>query len=226
MAWAQSIGLELRRDDPVPVGLQLEWGLRSAILTGQLAFGERLPGLRELADEVGVNVNTVRAVYARLETDGLVETRHGAGSFVSHQPAGDQLNWIEARTRAEQAARQSGLTPQQLAAALYVAPPAEPADPALVNRRSLRVQIAVLEEALSDLRAQHPELAVELPTEERGRGPRLLDEQGLVAARDAVLDKLIAAAGVLRAEPEEAAPPADAKPAKERPSGALGIAPA
>src|SRR3954469_18530751 len=201
MAWAQTVGLELRRDDPVPVGLQLEWGLRSAILTGQLAFGERLPGLRELADEVGVNVNTVRAVYARLETDGLVETRHGAGSFVSHQPAGNQLNWIEARTRAEQAARQSGLTPQQLAAALYVAPPAEPADPALVNRRSLRVQIAVLEEALSDLRAQHPELVVESAAEERGRGPRILGEQELVAARDAVLDKLIDAARVLREEP-------------------------
>src|SRR3954467_2810333 len=127
MAWAQTIGLELRRDDPVPVGLQLEWGVRSAILTGQLGFGERLPGLRELADEVGVNLNTVRAVYARLETDGLVETRHGAGSFISHQPAGNQLNWLEARARAEQAPRQSGLTPQQLAAPPYGAPAPAPA---------------------------------------------------------------------------------------------------
>ena len=226
MTWAQTIGLALRRDDPVPVGLQLEWGLRSAILTGQLAFGERLPGLRELAEEVGVNVNTARAVYGRLETDGLVETRHGAGSFVSHRPAGDQLNWLEARTRAEQAARQSGLTPQQLAAALYVAPPLEPADAAAVNRRSLRVQIAVLEEALSDLRAQHPELAADPPEPERGRGPRLLGERELVAARDVVLAKLVDAARILREQQEPPAAPAPEKAARERTPGSLGIAPA
>src|SRR4051794_1623768 len=123
MAWAQSIGLTLRRDDPVPVGLQLEWGLRGAILAGHLAAGERLPGLRELADDVGVNVNTVRSVYARLEGDGLVETRHGAGSFVCPRPAAVQLGWAEARARAEQAARRAGMTPQQLAAALYMSEP-------------------------------------------------------------------------------------------------------
>ena len=44
--------------------------------------GHRLPSVRALARQLGVNVNTVRSAYARPETDGMVQTRHGVGTVV------------------------------------------------------------------------------------------------------------------------------------------------
>ena len=52
------------------------------IADGAIAPGETLSSVRALARQLGVNVNTVRAAYARLEADGLVQTRHGVGSVV------------------------------------------------------------------------------------------------------------------------------------------------
>ena len=66
----------------LPVGVQLSWRLRALIATGRLAGGERLPSFRQLAEWGGVNVNTVRAVYAGLEEAGLVISRQGQGTFV------------------------------------------------------------------------------------------------------------------------------------------------
>jgi GntR family transcriptional regulator len=66
----------------LPVGVQLSWRLRALIATGRLAAGERLPSFRQLAEWGGVNVNTVRAVYAGLEEAGLVVSRQGQGTFV------------------------------------------------------------------------------------------------------------------------------------------------
>src|SRR5688572_11161541 len=71
------------RESELPVGLQVAWRLRALIASGKLAPGERLPGVRQLADDAGVNPNTARSIYRRLEADGLVETRHGLGTFVA-----------------------------------------------------------------------------------------------------------------------------------------------
>ena len=43
------------------------------IADGRLVAGDRLPAVRDAASRVGVSINTVRAAYARLEADGLVE---------------------------------------------------------------------------------------------------------------------------------------------------------
>ena len=74
---------DLARTDDLPVGAQLAWRLRVLIASGQLAPGDRLPGVRELASGTGVNVNTARAVYRRLMEDGLIASRHGLGTFVA-----------------------------------------------------------------------------------------------------------------------------------------------
>lgn len=52
------------------------------IADAQLAPGDRLPPVRSLAGQLGVNVNTVRSAYAKLEADGLAQTRHGVGTIV------------------------------------------------------------------------------------------------------------------------------------------------
>jgi DNA-binding transcriptional regulator YhcF (GntR family) len=84
--------LRVDRDAEVPLGTQLAWKLRALIETGDLGADARLPSVREAAASAGVNVNTVRAVYARLEREGLVSTEHGRGTFVRRlegQPAGN-----------------------------------------------------------------------------------------------------------------------------------------
>src|SRR3954447_20603217 len=75
----------LARADDLPVGAQLAWRLRVLIASGQLRAGDRLPGVRELAVGADVNVNTARAVYRRLEDDGLIVSRHGLGTFVADE---------------------------------------------------------------------------------------------------------------------------------------------
>src|SRR5213075_454790 len=90
---------DLARTDDLPLGSQLAWRLRVLIASGQLEPGDRLPGVRELAAGTGVNVNTARAVYRRLEADGLIASRHGLGTFVSEDaPASPELERLAAET--------------------------------------------------------------------------------------------------------------------------------
>src|SRR5258706_11745834 len=57
--------------------------LRRAILSGEFAPGERLPGERELAQKYQTNRNTLREAVRRLEQSRLVTVRHGQGVTVS-----------------------------------------------------------------------------------------------------------------------------------------------
>ncbi len=77
----------LVRELPVALGTQLATKLKDLIASRELAPGDQLPSLRELATAAGVNVNTVRSVYLRLENEGLVRTEHGRGSFVADSSA-------------------------------------------------------------------------------------------------------------------------------------------
>src|SRR3954463_14690424 len=64
--------------------------IRSAIVTGQLGEGDRLPPERELAEQFGVSRVTVRDALRALEAMGLIDVRVGArgGAFVT-VPSGD-----------------------------------------------------------------------------------------------------------------------------------------
>ncbi|MBX9472050.1 GntR family transcriptional regulator [Microcella sp.] len=66
---------------------QLRVQVRDAVAAGELVAGAKLPTVRGLADELGLAVNTVARAYRELETDGAIETRGRAGSFVA--PQGD-----------------------------------------------------------------------------------------------------------------------------------------
>lgn len=60
--------------------------LRERILSGNLPNGSRLPAERELADQYGVSGATIREAVRVLATIGLVDVRHGAGTFVAAEP--------------------------------------------------------------------------------------------------------------------------------------------
>lgn len=65
-----------------PIFEQIVFQVKGAIARGDLAQGDKLPSVRELAREVAVNPNTVIRAYEVLEKDGVVVRRQGAGCFV------------------------------------------------------------------------------------------------------------------------------------------------
>jgi GntR family transcriptional regulator len=75
--------LRVQRGSATPISRQIENQIRAQILSGNLEANVRLPSVRQLAGELAVNVNTVVRVYERLASDGLIDVRHGDGSFVS-----------------------------------------------------------------------------------------------------------------------------------------------
>ncbi len=135
LCWYSSVremggGLDLRvdRDGDVPLGAQLAGRIRTAVESGLLDPGDRLPSVRELAETARVNVNTARAVYARLESEGVVHSEHGRGPFVATgTPAGELAVRRDLRRQIA-----------QLEAALVrLPPPPEPTEPTKPARAAL-----------------------------------------------------------------------------------------
>jgi GntR family transcriptional regulator len=62
---------------------QLADGLKALIARGELREGVTLPPVRQLAVDLGVNLNTVAAAYRQLQSEGLITVRHGSGAVVS-----------------------------------------------------------------------------------------------------------------------------------------------
>ncbi len=181
----------------VPIGVQLAWALRARIHDGRLAPGQRLPGLRDLAQELKVNANTVRAVYQRLEHEGMIESQQGSGTFVTATARRSSAAGAIAASAAREAL-QTGVDPREVAAALYVEPGSDPLphDQGAERRRGLRVQIAALEQVLARMEAEHPELVPASRAAVRralpARGPRLLDVEELELTQTHLLRRLAA----------------------------------
>jgi DNA-binding transcriptional regulator YhcF (GntR family) len=185
-------GVAVDRDADVPIGVQLAWSLRARIGAGELLPGSRLPGLRELAEAVGVNVNTARAVYQRLEQEGFVDSQQGNGTFVA-SAARPPAAAVTIAAEAAREARSTGVDPRDVAAALYVAPdgPERPND-AATQRRLLRAEIAALERTLGEMEAAYPGAAPP-PAQLRGvRGPSLLGAGELERVRELLVRRLSA----------------------------------
>ena len=172
-----ALRLGIDREDDLPVGVQLAWKLRGAIAAGRLAPGDRLPSVRDLAAGSGVNVNTARAVYGKLERDGLIKTQHGLGTFVAIAAVSSgEVERIAAAAVTE--ARTEGVDPRDVARAIYASEwasegsTADTRDPLpdvgaaadeAAARRELRRQVARLEAELaaypaarSDAETVHP----------------------------------------------------------------------
>jgi DNA-binding transcriptional regulator YhcF (GntR family) len=189
----------------VPIGVQLAWALRSRIGDGRLQPGQRLPGLRDLAEATGVNVNTVRSVYQRLEHEGLIDSQQGSGTFVVPTPRrASAVGTIVANAARE--ARETGVDPRDVAAALYVSleSAADPVDAAAERRRLLRAQIAALERALGEMEASHPGLAPPPARARAGIGPALLSAEELEQVRTLLVRRLSSIQAAIDAAAAEA----------------------
>ena len=111
--------LRIEKGSAVPISRQLADQIATLCASGALMPGERLPSVRELARELAVNQNTVLRVYERLCGEGLLEMRHGQGTFATGRMSKTRMAAHRARLVDElrQIARQAsglGLTTDEL----------------------------------------------------------------------------------------------------------------
>jgi DNA-binding transcriptional regulator YhcF (GntR family) len=191
-------------EDQLPVGLQLTLRLRALIATGRLPAGEQLPSVRRLAEWAGVNTNTVRAVYAGLEDEGLVAGQHGRGTFVA-EGVRTAPELEEIAVEAIRKAVAAGLSARELAEVALVcaaipgdalgdagAAPApgvlDPAEAEAIGvRQELRRQIGVLERELADFARFIP---ADMPTAPRVTSAHVAGVEELEQTRDTLVAQL------------------------------------
>ena len=97
--------LRIERGSSTPISRQIAEQIRAQCLSGVFKAGHCLPSVRQLAKQLVVNVNTVVRVYERLAAEGLVEMRHGEGTFVL-QPAARKEVAAELTQQREQFSRE------------------------------------------------------------------------------------------------------------------------
>src|SRR5688572_13883715 len=71
--------------DTRPLYQQLVDEIKTLIARGELGQGTLLPPVRQVASDLGVNLNTVAFAYRRLQKEGLIRVRHGSGAVVISQ---------------------------------------------------------------------------------------------------------------------------------------------
>jgi DNA-binding GntR family transcriptional regulator len=108
--------------DRQPKYLRIYAALWDRITSGQWAAGRLLPSQRELADEFGVSIMTLRQALQLLTDEGLIEPRHGSGTFVAAHYAYD-LGHL--RSFASDLTAQGAMITTELLAAGTIRPPAD-----------------------------------------------------------------------------------------------------
>jgi GntR family transcriptional regulator len=152
--------LTVDRRAGVPLGNQLAARIRAALRDGSLAPGDQLPSVRSLAETIGVNVNTVRSVYARLEAEGVVRSEQGRGTFVADEAADEAATRRELhRQIAELEASLARLPPPPT---LADPSPRRPRSAALLSAENLEQVRDELLARLQDLDAQRAEVVQSL----------------------------------------------------------------
>jgi GntR family transcriptional regulator len=69
--------------DRRPLYQQVVDEIKALIAGGELPEGSSLPPVRQVAADLGVNLNTIAYAYRQLQKQGLVKVKHGAGAVVT-----------------------------------------------------------------------------------------------------------------------------------------------
>jgi GntR family transcriptional regulator len=75
--------LHISAGDGVPIYLQIANQVKYLVAAGRLAAGDEIPPIRVLAHQLLVNPNTVARAYLELEREGIVQKRHGSGTYIT-----------------------------------------------------------------------------------------------------------------------------------------------
>jgi GntR family transcriptional regulator len=79
--------LTVDANDKRPLYQQIVDGVKELIARGDLREGTTLPSVRQVAGDLGVNLNTIAVAYRQLQEEGFVTIRHGASAVVSSRRA-------------------------------------------------------------------------------------------------------------------------------------------
>lgn len=74
--------LTIDANDKRPLYQQIVDGVKALIAGGELREGMTLPSVRQVANDLGINLNTIAVAYRQLQEEGLVRVRHGTGAVV------------------------------------------------------------------------------------------------------------------------------------------------
>ncbi|MGB7088228.1 MAG: PLP-dependent aminotransferase family protein [Phormidesmis sp.] len=96
-----ALALDLRAELETPLYRQVYAQIRMAILTGRVRSHQKLPSSRQLAKSLGLSRTTVTQSYDQLISEGYLQTRQGAGTFVCAQIPDELLTLPEQRTSDE-----------------------------------------------------------------------------------------------------------------------------
>ena len=91
--------LDFRSD--VPIYEQIAEELRKKIAEGQVAPGDQLPTVRQLALDLRVNFNTVSRAYRVLDETGLISTQRGRGTYIWEEPTEETMRAIKKKSLEE-----------------------------------------------------------------------------------------------------------------------------
>src|ERR1700681_4737789 len=82
--------ITIDESDRRPIYRQVADEIKGLIARGELHEGMALPPVRQVADDLGVNLNTIAAAYRELQKEGLLKVRHGSGALVSARRVSQQ----------------------------------------------------------------------------------------------------------------------------------------
>jgi GntR family transcriptional regulator len=82
-------------DSTVPIYQQIIYAIKLQVASRQLKPGEQLPTVRKLATDLRINPNTVARAYDSLDTEGVIITQRGKGTYVREHP--DNANLVHIR---------------------------------------------------------------------------------------------------------------------------------
>lgn len=75
--------MEIQKNSPVPIYMQIVYDIQNKINFGKLRSGDQLPSVRSISKECDINVNTVLKAYDQLIKEGYVTSQKGLGYYVS-----------------------------------------------------------------------------------------------------------------------------------------------
>jgi GntR family transcriptional regulator len=86
-------GLIMEFKNTKGIFLQIADSISEKVMEGKYSPGEKIPSVRDLAIEMGVNPNTIMRTYNELQIRGIIENKRGVGYFVSNEASGIILKW-------------------------------------------------------------------------------------------------------------------------------------
>ena len=109
--------IHIDRQSRVPVFEQIKNEIMTLISLGVLKPHAKLPSIRQVASETGVNINTVKKAFSELETHGVIYSVPGTGSFVNLNALSDEnlrRNAFQEVETAVLAAKAKGIALQEI----------------------------------------------------------------------------------------------------------------